>query len=169
MRPPAGPTKAGPRGRCTHHKTCRILDLPKEIRDLYHGIYLPRRLPSPPSCGCQQREEAIQDILSSLRDCLHRWGYTATPKGDIQEADAESQSRPRRREDLHDEALQKVREAHQWTLEAAHMLEWDIKRLCWGEGMPNTPDPMFAAVATHRVNLWIDVQGPQACIDQRGE
>ena len=55
----------------------------KEIRDLYHGIYLLRRSPSPTQpCGPWWREEAILDILSSLRNHLHRWGYTATPKED---------------------------------------------------------------------------------------
>ena len=39
----------------------------KEIRDLYHSVYLLRRSPGPPPCGPQQRREAICDILSSLR------------------------------------------------------------------------------------------------------
>ena len=105
MRLLAEPTKARPRGGCTCHKTCRIPDSHIEIRDLYHGVYLLRRLVSPPPCGPQQREEAIWDILSSLRNCLHRWGYTATPKENTQGVAAESWSRPRRREDPHDEAL----------------------------------------------------------------
>ena len=104
----------------------------KEIRDLYHSVYLLRRLPGPLPCGPQWREEAIWDILSSLRDCFHRWGYTTTPKEDAWGAAAEFQSRPRRREDPHDEALQKARETHQQTLEAVHMLECDIQRLSWG-------------------------------------
>ena len=111
----------------------------KEIRDLYHGIYLLRRSPIPLPCGPQQREEAIWDILSSLRNCLLRQGYTTTSKEDTQGAAAESQSRPRRREDPHDEAL---REAHQQTLEAAHALEHDIERLSWGgRGCPIPPPP----------------------------
>ena len=44
----------------------------------------------------------------------------------------ESQSRSRRREDLHHEALQEARKAHQQALEAAHMLEHDIERLSRG-------------------------------------
>ena len=42
----------------------------KEIRDLYHEVYLLRRLPALPPSGSQWREEAIQDILSSLRSCF---------------------------------------------------------------------------------------------------
>ena len=44
----------------------------------------------------------------------------------------ESWSRSRRREDPHDEALQEAREAHQWALEVAHVLEHDIEKLSWG-------------------------------------
>ena len=69
----------------------------KEIRDLYHGIYLLRRSPGLLPCGPWWREKAIWDILSSLSNHLHRCGYTATPKEDLWGAAAESQSRPRRR------------------------------------------------------------------------
>ena len=55
----------------------------KEIRDIYHSIYLLRRSPGFPSCGDQQRRRAIQDILSSLEDRLHRHGYLATA-GDME-------------------------------------------------------------------------------------
>ena len=94
----------------------------KEIRDLYHDIYLLRRLPSSLPCRLWQRVEAIQDILSSLRSHLHRWGGTAMLQEDQWGAvmttpwlvcQLESQSGPRRREDWHDEALQEAREAHQ--------------------------------------------------------
>ena len=54
----------------------------KEIRDLYYNIYLLRRSPGPLPCRPWQREEAIQDILSSLRSCLHRQGGTAMLKVD---------------------------------------------------------------------------------------
>ena len=49
----------------------------KEVRDLYQEVYLLRSLTSPLPCRPRWREEAIQDILSSLRSCLHRWGGTA--------------------------------------------------------------------------------------------
>ena len=58
----------------------------KEIRDLYHDIYLLRRSNSPPPCRPQQRKEATQDILSSLRSHLHRWGFTTMLEEDQQGA-----------------------------------------------------------------------------------
>ena len=88
MRLLAEPAKAGPRGGCTHHNLVGYWTSHKEIKDLYHGIYLLRRSPSPPPCRPQQREEAIQDILPSLRSCLHRQGYITMPEEDAQEAAA---------------------------------------------------------------------------------
>ena len=44
----------------------------KEMRDIYHSVYLLRRSPGSPSCGEQQRRRAIQDILSSLTVQLQR-------------------------------------------------------------------------------------------------
>ena len=104
----------------------------KEIRDLYHSVYLLRRLPGPLPCGCQQRREAIWDILSSLRKCLHRWVYPITFKEDARGAATDSWSRSRRREDPHEEALWEARLACQMTLEAAQVLESDIERLSQG-------------------------------------
>ena len=46
----------------------------KEIWDLYHEVYLLRSSPSLPPCRPQLREEAIQDILSSLMSQLQRLG-----------------------------------------------------------------------------------------------
>ena len=85
----------------------------KEIRDLYHSVYLLRRSPGPPPCGPQQRSDAIQDILSSLRNCLHRRVYPTAAKEDTQGTVTESQSRPRGRENPHEEDLQETRAAHQ--------------------------------------------------------
>ena len=68
----------------------------KEIWDLYQSVYLLRRSPGPLPCGPQQRKEAIQDILSSLRNCLHRWVYPITAKEDTWGTITESQSRSRR-------------------------------------------------------------------------
>ena len=113
----------------------------KEIRDLYHSVYLLRRLPGPLPCGPQQRKEAIQDILFSLRNWLHRWAYPAASKEDAPEAAAEPWSRSRRRENPHNEALWEAREAHQWELKAAHMLESDIERLHWWVGDAQNPNP----------------------------
>ena len=104
----------------------------KEIRDLYHSIYLLRRSPGPPPCGPQQRKEAIQDILSSLRNCLHRQVYPIAAEEYALGAVTKSWSRPRRREDLHEEALQEARAACQGALEAVQVLESDIERLSQG-------------------------------------
>ena len=38
----------------------------KEIREVYHSVYLLNRLPGFPSCGEARRRRVIQDILSSL-------------------------------------------------------------------------------------------------------
>ena len=113
----------------------------KEIRYLYHNVYLLRRSPGPPPCRPWQRQEAIQDILSPLRSHLHRQVCTAMSEEDqwgtavatpLLVCQWESQSRSRKRKDLHDEALWEAREAHQWVLEATHMLECNIKRLSQG-------------------------------------
>ena len=73
LRPLAEPAKAGPRGRCIPAiKLVGYQTSHKEIRDLYHDVYLLRRSPGPPCpVGPLLRKEAIQDILSSLRSCLH--------------------------------------------------------------------------------------------------
>ena len=122
MRPLAEPAKAGPRGGCTCHNTCREPDLPpRDQRPLPQCIFA-EKVAQSTALWAQQRGEAIRDILSSLRSHLHRWGYTAMPKEDAQGAAVatplsahhwESQSRSRRREDQHDEALPEAREAHQ--------------------------------------------------------
>ena len=52
----------------------------KEIRDIYQSVYLLQRAPGLPSCGDQLRRKAIQDILSSLKSRLHRWGYSTTAR-----------------------------------------------------------------------------------------
>ena len=45
----------------------------KELRDVYHSMYLLNRAPGFPSCGEMKRRRAIQKILSSLWDRLQRW------------------------------------------------------------------------------------------------
>ena len=106
--------RPNPRGRPTCHETCGIPDFPQRDQiSLSHCIYLLRRLPGPLPCGPQQRKEAIWDILSSLRNRLHRWVYPIAAEEDAQGAVTKSWSRPRRREDLHEEAFQEARAAHQ--------------------------------------------------------
>ena len=44
----------------------------KELRDVYHSVYLLNRAPGFPTCGEVKRRRAIQEILSSLQDRLQR-------------------------------------------------------------------------------------------------
>ena len=97
----------------------------KEIRDTYQGIYLLWRSPGLPSCGDQLRRRAIQDILSSLKDQLHRWGHPATTED--QELQEQRWSRPNRQES-YKEAL---RVAHQRALDTTEALQSNIERLSW--------------------------------------
>ena len=48
----------------------------KEIKDMYHSVYLLRRSPGFPSCGESRRRRAIQDILTSLQTQLQRQMYS---------------------------------------------------------------------------------------------
>ena len=114
----------------------------KEIQDLYHEVYLLKRLPSLLPCRPKLIEEAIQDILSSLRSHLWRWGGI-TGLEEVQRGAATwpqlQSSQTWGRDHSCDEALWEAREAHWWTLEATHVLELNIKRLnkdaegtrCW--------------------------------------
>ena len=52
----------------------------KEMRDIYHSVYLLKRSLGSPSCGEQQRRRTVQDILSSLMDRLQRQAYPATTR-----------------------------------------------------------------------------------------
>ena len=110
----------------------------KEIQDLQHKVYLLRRLPGPPACGPSWVEGAIQDILSSIRNCLQREEGTAMSEESQRGASAatlqpshqtRSHSQFQGRDYQHDEALWEAREAHQWVLEAACMFEFNIDRL----------------------------------------
>ena len=42
----------------------------EEIGELFYQVYMLKRLPRPPPCGPEQSQEVMQDILSSLKDCL---------------------------------------------------------------------------------------------------
>ena len=44
----------------------------KEMRDIYHSVYLLRRAPGTPSCGERERRRVIHDILASLTVWLQR-------------------------------------------------------------------------------------------------
>ena len=49
----------------------------REIRNVYHSVYLLRRSLGSPSCRESRRRRAIQDILSSLQMRLQRQTYSA--------------------------------------------------------------------------------------------
>ena len=50
----------------------------REMRDIYHSVYLLRRTPGTPSCGEQQRRKVIHDILTSLMVQLQRQMHPTT-------------------------------------------------------------------------------------------
>ena len=52
----------------------------KELRDVYHSVYLLNRAPGFPTCGEVKRRRAIQEILSSLQDRLRRLTSSAEVK-----------------------------------------------------------------------------------------
>ena len=52
----------------------------KEIRDVYHSVYLLWRSPGSTSCRESRRRRAIQDILSSLQTQLQRHTYSTEAK-----------------------------------------------------------------------------------------
>ena len=136
----------------------------KEIRDLYHSVYLLRRSPGPLPCRPQQRRETICDILSSLRNCLHWWVYPIAAKEDTRGPVNKSQSRPRGREDPHEEA----RVAHQRVLEAARCSKATLRDWAGGWEMYNEPTPVAAVGATCRVVLWTDDWGTLVGLNRRG-
>ena len=95
----------------------------KEMRDIYHSVYLLRRSPGSPSCGEQQRRRAIQDILSSLMVRLQRWTHpTATKDLGPQEGEWLGLDQ----QGSYEVALWA---AHQRALETAKALQSDLERL----------------------------------------
>ena len=105
---------------------------------IYIYIYILKRLPDLPPCGSKRIEKATRDILSSLRSCLQRRGGTAELEEDQRGAtvailwpshQTKPNSQTQGREDSHVKALQEAREADQWALNAAHVLELNTERL----------------------------------------
>ena len=60
------------RSRSIHLASDRVSHVPKELRDMYHSVYLLNRAPGFPTCGEVKRRRAIQEILSLLQDRLQR-------------------------------------------------------------------------------------------------
>ena len=98
----------------------------KEIWDIYQSVFLLQRLPSLPCCGNEQRKKTIQDIHTSLKDQMHRHGYSTTTTVGV-EQEEEQCPRPSRWEP-YEEARRAV---HQRVLETAEALQGDIERLRW--------------------------------------
>ena len=95
----------------------------KEMRDIYHSVYLLRRSPGSPSCGEWQRRKTIQNILSSLTDRLQRWASLAT-SGDL-----DLQGGEWVRQDWQGSYEVTLQVAHQRALETTEALQSDLKRL----------------------------------------
>ena len=49
----------------------------KELRDVYHSVYLLNRALGSPSCGEVKQKRAIWEILSLLQERLRRWMSSA--------------------------------------------------------------------------------------------
>ena len=92
----------------------------KELRDVYHSVYLLNRAPGFPSCGEVKRRRAIQEILSSLQDRLQRQ-TSSTEARDTPGNERESASLQ-----MYEVALQV---AHQKVVETAMALQSDLDRL----------------------------------------
>ena len=106
----------------------------EELRDLYHQVYKLRRLPGSPLCRPEQVHELTRDVVASLKNCL--WGRGGKqPRGCKEPEPADtcpSQDRTPQRmrwDILAERELAEAREAHQWVLAAATVLEETIERL----------------------------------------
>ena len=95
----------------------------KEMRDIYHSMYLLRRSPGSTSCGEWQRRRTIQDILSSLTVWLQRQTHPATTR-DLSPQEGEWVGLDQ--QGSYEVALWV---AHQRALETAEALQSDLKRL----------------------------------------
>ena len=86
----------------------------KEIQDIYQSVFLLQRVPGVPCCGNEQRKKNIQDICSSLKDQMHRCGYSTTTTKSMEQE--EEQWPKLNRWEPYEEAL---RVAHQKALDTA--------------------------------------------------
>ena len=108
----------------------------EEIGDLYHQVYMLKRLPGPPLCRPKWACEVIRDILSSLKECL-RWrrgeqsggSRELEPAGTCPSCHCNRASQRERQDTLGEQELAKAREAQWQALAAAAALEEWIERL----------------------------------------
>ena len=180
----AEPAKAGPRGRCTRHTTCRVPDLPqRHQRPLPQCIFAKKvaqltTLQAPVEGGGYPGHPVLpEEPLAQARQYCHARGPTRGCGGYLLPVHQwESQPRSRRREDLHNEALQEAREAHQQALKAAHMPEHNIKRLSQGVEGAQYPCPCSCSSSClqrksldrcercpswHRLERWVTFWDPE--------
>ena len=113
----------------------------KEIWGVYQSVYLLWRLPGIPCCGEQIRKRTIRDILSSLKDQIHRCGEDLEPQ-------EEWWHKPKRWEP-YEEALREALPkgiAHCWRHFKLVLKDW-VKET----GVGHEPTPRPAAKATVEV------------------
>ena len=111
----------------------------REIRELYNYVYQLKWLLGPPPCSPEQAEELAWEIVTSLKEHLRqRWGLALLGGGPehsptrthMPDHPAKAPQRTWQKEDDScDCALAEVREADQWALVAAHLLEEKNERL----------------------------------------
>ena len=106
----------------------------KEVREVYHSVYLLNRLLGFPSCGEMRRRRAIQDILPSLEAQQQSWTcMTETQNLGTHGGEQES--------DMPHSYKAALWAAHQKALETAEALQSDLNRLnneCTEEGHGST-------------------------------
>ena len=117
----------------------------EEISNLFHEVYLLRRPPGLPPYGPEQMRKVTNDILYSLRSHLEWRKDPIEPEEGQREATSfapwpSQQTEPYfwawGGEQPHSKVLLEAKEAHQWALEATHMLEQSIERLSQGDYQP---------------------------------
>ena len=94
----------------------------REMRDIYQSVYLLQRAPGLPPCGAQPRRKAIQDILSSLKSQLHRYGSSSM----VRNLESQDEQVELNQCSSYEEV---IRAAHQRALDATEAFISDIKRI----------------------------------------
>ena len=95
----------------------------REIRDVYHSVYLLGRSPGFPSCRELRRRRTIQDILSSLQTWLQRQTYSTEAE------DLDAHGGEWARSDTLQSYKAALQAAHQKALETTEALQNDLERL----------------------------------------
>ena len=135
----------------------------EEIRNLFHKANLLRRPPGPLPYGPEWMRKVTNDILYSLRSCLEQRKDPVKPEEGWREATSfapwpsqqtEPYSQAQGGEWPHSKALQEAKEAHQWALEAVHMLEQSIERLSWGDYQPRCQCSYSHCHSQGRIQEW---------------